>query len=199
VGGPWRGGAGDGNNRQASAGGQAGRRGRPRVSRRARTVVRRRPSCAAAPEGLWRGPATARRRHVVCFASKHRVPSWNSRPAPAGASVHKNGHIHERSVPDKSPGNPHSRFRGSECERQAREPGHGCGGRRRDREAAYKYCPAATSSTARHSGALPCSSLRTCTILSPVRPDIRVHPSGSVVLGRSSFSRYSSATAACRS
>jgi hypothetical protein len=53
---------------------------RPRVSRRARTVVRRRPSCAAVPEGLWRGPATARRRHVVCFASKHRVPFWNSRP-----------------------------------------------------------------------------------------------------------------------
>ena len=73
-------GAGDGNNRQASAGGHAGRRGRPRVSRRKHTVVRRRLRGAAAPEGLSRGPATACRRPVACFTTKHRVPFWNIRP-----------------------------------------------------------------------------------------------------------------------
>src|SRR5215831_9777022 len=50
MGEPGRKGEGDGNIRQASAGGHTYRRGRSRVSRRARTGVRWRPSYAAAPD-----------------------------------------------------------------------------------------------------------------------------------------------------
>ena len=62
-----------------AAGGHAGRHGRPHVSKRARTVVWRRLRGATAPEGLSRGPATARRRPVACLTAKHRVPFWNRR------------------------------------------------------------------------------------------------------------------------
>jgi hypothetical protein len=58
----------------------AGRPDRTRVPSRARTVVRRRPGGATAPEGFSREPATARRRPVACFIAEHRVLFWNNRP-----------------------------------------------------------------------------------------------------------------------